>query len=154
MASKNNIPQIEIADDGTFSALVNKYLKKKDEKDAIQKEMDSLLSEIEKYTGIDPDTPKDDTLKLHSGNTTVNVEFKMNYKVDKEKALTLCDEKKLSPWDIFNIKVEYPTKTQQGTFKNAEEDVQKDIRQILAESATSQRGKSQLKITIKEGDKK
>ena len=149
----NQIPTIEIADDGEFASLINEYLKEKEKKDFHQANMDKLFPLIEKYTGVDKNTPKDDTLKLHSGNITVNVEFKMNYKVDKEKALKLCDDKKLSPWDVFNVKVEYPTKTQQGAFKNAEEDVQKDIRQILAESATSQRGKSQLKITIKEGDK-
>lgn len=147
--AKNEIPIIEIADDGTFSALVAAYQKKKDEKDAIQKEMDVLFSKIEKYTGIDPEAPKEGTLKLHSGNTTVNVEFKMNHTVDEEKALKLCEKKGLSPWEIFNIKVEYPTKTQQGTFNYAEEEVRADIHKILAESSTSKRGKSQLKITIK-----
>lgn len=148
--AKNEIPVIEIADDGEFVSLVNAYQKKKDEKDAIQKEMDVLFSKIEKYTGIDPEVPKEGTLKLHSGNTTVNVEFKMNYTVDREKALTLCEKKGLSPWEIFNIKVEYPTKTQQGTFNYAEEEVQEDIHKILAESSVSKRGKSQLKITVKE----
>ena len=147
--AKSEIPVIEIADDGTFSALVSAYQKKKDEKDAIQKEIDVLFSKIEKYTGIDSEAPKDDTLELHSGNTTVNVEFKMNYTVDREKALKLCEKKGLDPWEIFNIKVEYPTKTQQGTFNYAEEEVRNDIHKILAESSTSKRGKSQLKITIK-----
>ncbi len=150
--AKNNIPVIEIADEGEFAALVKEYNDTKEEKDALQEKMDSLLTKIEKYTGVDPDAPKEGTLKLHSGNTTVNVEFKMNYKVDKDKALKLCDDKDLSPWDIFNIRVEYPTKTQQDTFEYAEECVREDIHAILAESSTSKRGKSQLKITIKKGE--
>lgn len=148
--AKSNIPVIEIADNGDFVKTVNEYLDEKKKRDLAQDNMDFLLKQIEKYTGVDKDEPKEGTLKLHSGNLTVNVEFKMNYKVDKEKALKLCDDKDLNPWDIFNIKVEYPTKTQQGTFENAEEDVQADIKKILAESATSSRGKSQLKITLKE----
>lgn len=148
----NQIPVIEIADNGEFRNLVNEYLDEKAKKDQAQKNMDNLLPIIERYTGIKPDMPKEGTLKLHSGNLTVNVEFKMNYKVDKEKALKLCDDKKLSPWEVFNVKVEYPTKTQQGTFDLAPDDIKEDIRQILAESATSQRGKSQLKITLKEGN--
>ena len=137
MASKT--PEINVVDEH-FAELVTSYQSLKTMKDDIDKKLTETLEAIEDYTGADKSEPFEGRVKLNSGNLSVTLEYKMNYKVSNEDAKRICRETGLDPEHIFNVKYEFS--------KTKYVNVTAEELNVINQTVTQSRGKSS--ITIKE----
>lgn len=139
---KNEIEKIVIADGGEFAERAKAWLELKAQKDNISKRMDEILEELEEYTGVDKSGSTEGKRRLVSGDTQVDVTFKLTRSVDNKMALEECDKHGLNPLRVFNCKFEYATKKQM-------EEMTEEEMTVLRSCTTTKRAKSALEIKIK-----
>lgn len=136
--AESKIDTIELNDE-KLEALAAEYEEAKRIKDEADGRMTALLHDIEEYTGINKDTDYEGKKRLLSGKMQITVEYKLTRSVQKDKALALCSEKGLNPLDVFNVKLDYPT-------KGLLEKMPGVGRDIVYEATTIKRAKSALDI--------
>lgn len=124
--------------------LVEQYKLLKDEIDVKKKELDNILNEIKEYTGVDESTKFEGTKYLPVDGFKVAVEYKINRSVNIEKAMCLCEEEHVAPWELYNMKLDYS--------KTKMKKVPQNIVALVDETIEMKRAKTSIKITGLEGE--
>lgn len=137
MAKKTERKTYEIIDPH-LGEVINAYLEAKRIKEDADKRMTECLEEIESYTDIDKNTDFNDKVIVRSGSVNVELEYKLNYKVDKDIAFEGCNRLGVDPLMLFNVDLKYA--------KSKFDKLTDEEKEVVAAATTTSRGKTGIKF--------
>ena len=124
--------------DPHLGEVINEYLEAKRAKEAADKKMTECLEEIESYTDIDKNTDFEEKVIVRSGSVNVELDYKLNYKIDKDVAFEGCNRLGVDPLMLFNVDLKY-SKTKLDKLTNEE-------KEVVAAATTTSRAKTGIKF--------
>ena len=137
MAKKAERRTFDIVDPH-LGEVINQYLEAKRIKEEADKTMNECLEEIESYTDIDKESTFEDKVIVRSGSVNIELDYKLNYKVNKDIAFEECNKLGIDPMMLFNATLSY-SKPKFDKLTDTEKEV------VMAATTTS-RGKTGIKF--------